>query len=293
MTATELNASAVEAIGGGNLVEPIERLKSLTAELLDHLDRIDRPDQASLAQPQQMQACIDDLSDETESFLAVAFPLIEYGGPEGHRAVAAALRRLARRADRRGVADGFEAFLYVILARLLWGLTTYALATDRLELLTRLAGLATQSDYDPGRPQALVADARARYLAAYDRDAGTSFEAHLGWLESLDLFESYPLLVAGDELKSALMEADMILGMCLVAESGLDPYSAGARQEWMAERRLVARVADPRQRRALAEFFGCSEEDLEARLSELHAGLRQGGAFRDRTPLFPAAEAQE
>jgi hypothetical protein len=291
MTAAELNEQAISDLGTGNLVAPREALKRQLAALLDALDRHNKGgEQVNLGDRPQLESFIDGIGGELEGFLAVALPLIEYGGETGQDAVVTALVRLAQEIERNTTTPGWESALFVIVARLVWVAGAFALACQAVELLPRLTRITVRSGYD-GRDQGLLDERRARYLASYSGDARKSFEAHQLWVAELALMaDRYPLLARDDELVKALMEADMLFAMHAIATGRHDgPYSHGAHQSGQpAEKRLRARVGDPRQRAVLAAFFGASEDKLQERLTALQGSLqRPAGAWTGDLPLFP------
>jgi hypothetical protein len=103
--------------------------------------------------------------------------------------------------------------------------------------------------------------------------------SHQRWIAELALVsERYPLLARNDQLVKALMEADVVFAMFALATGGHDnPYSHGARQgSGPAEKCIRARARDPRQRPALAAFFGVGEAELQARMSAFYGSLRPG-----------------
>lgn len=291
MSGAELNAEVIEQLGAGNLVGPREALKAQVEALLQRLERTDQGEgQVNLAEERQLENFIEGISGELQGFLAVAAPLIEYGGDAGQEAVVTALARLAQEIERRSQTPGWEQAMYSLVSRLLWVTAAFALACDAIEFVPRLRRVTAPSHYED-RSEPMLDASRARYLPTHDGDAGRSFEAHERWLTELDLIaERYPLLARDDEITTALIEADLLFAMHAVASGGHNgPYSHGARPGGGAEKRLRARAIDPNQRAVLAGFFETEGVELERQLNTLYGALhRQPGMWMGESQvLFP------
>jgi hypothetical protein len=292
VSAAELNSRVVEQLGAGNTVAAREALKAELVAVLDALDRNDKGEQqVDLGSARQIDNFVDGISPELERFLAVAVPLVEYGGDAGHEAVVNALARVAEQIPRETQTPGWETALYLVTARLLWSTTALALACDRIDFLPRLLRLRTRSRFHGGE-ELLVDDSSARHLSAYERGADESFDSHNRWLADLPLCrERYPLLVREGLLEQALAEADMLFAMHSAGDAVGSTYSHGARREGHAERRLRARVNVPAERAALCTFFNVSDAHLEDELAALHGQLaRSTDLFIRDVQLFPTAD---
>jgi hypothetical protein len=295
MTPGELNEQAVVDLGGGNTVAPREALKRVVAELLEALDRHDKgEEQTNLGDPKQIDNLIAGLDAQLDAFLAVAFPLVEYGGKAGQEAVATSLARIAREADRDTRTPGWSRAMLAIGARLLWVCTAFALAASALDFLPRLLRVTNRSKYGD-RDEALVSSSSSRFLDAYNGDAAVSFEAHERWLaERSWIRERYPLLSHRDELAAYLLEADLVLAIAsALADGSGAPYCHGAYRDGLpAETRLRAHAAEPAQRGNLCEFLRLPDAELEPRLNEIWVGFRRPGSWVDSTSLLPVRQAQ-
>lgn len=286
MTAVELNEQAVEQLGRRDSVTPREALKTQVVALLAAIDSQGEA-RANVAGEERAKAFLEAISDELEGFLAIAAPLIEYGGSDGQEAVVRALAQVASEISRE---PDLENALYLVTARLLWCTTALALACDATDFLPRLLCLTVRSAFSNVH-EPLVEDGNARHLEAYGRSADVAFESHRLWLASLSLVtERYPLLARDQQLERALSEADLIFALRTDAVGARirGTYSHGAHREGHAEQRLRTRVRTPDEREQLVRFFGIPDAQLEERLAELHEGLpRQRDLFIGDVRLFP------
>jgi hypothetical protein len=289
MSAIELNRQAVEQLGVGDSVAPREALKAQLVALLRVLDG-QAETAANLGDEERASAFLEAISDELESILAVAAPLIEYGGSDGQEAVVRGLAQVAGEISREA---SLENAMYLVTARLLWSTTAFALSCDAADFLPRLLRLTVRSAFrDADVP--LIDDSSARHPQAFGRGADVAFESHRLWLESLNLItERYPLLVREQQLERALAEADLIFALHTdAADMGIrGTYSHAAHREGHAEQRLRARARTPSSREQLVRFFGIPDDHLEERLAELHEGFpRQRNLLFGDVRLFPAGD---
>jgi hypothetical protein len=297
MNASQINEAALAELGRGNTVGPRETLKTQLGALLDRLDHHDKRErQIDLGSPQKVDIVVDGLRQEIEGLLEVAFPLIEYGGEAGQAAVANALARVAAEVGRDTSTPGWENAVLVVSTHLLLATTAFALACDAAEFLPRLLRVNVRFR-NHEREEPLLDARRARYLAAYEGDAGRSFEAHRRWMESLGVVETcYPLLVRDDEIVKALMEADMLFALhTLAAGVSREPYAHSiGRDGHYPETRLRARVSDPRQRAAVVAFYALADYELESHLTRLYAQIRRDpDLWGDEHALFDVDETPE
>jgi hypothetical protein len=286
MSAIEINEQLVEQLGRGDSVGPREALKAQVLTLLATLD--DQGEAAAnLAGEERVNVFLEAISDELEGFLAVAAPLIEYGGSDGQEAVIRALAQVTSEISRE---PDHENAYYLVTARLLWSTTAFALACDATDFLPRLLRLTVRSAFR-NVDELLINDSSARHLEAYGRSADVAFESHRLWLASLSLLtERYPLLAREQQLERGLAEADLIFALHTdaVGASVSGTYSHGAHREGHAEQRLLARVRTPDGREQLVRFFGIPDAALEHQLTELHEGFpRQRELFFAQVRLFP------
>jgi hypothetical protein len=291
MRSAELNKQVIEQIGAGDTVTPREAVKTQLVALLDSIDRHDKGEGQINIGGEHAENFIDGIDSELEDLLAIAAPLIEYGGLAGQEAVVSALARVAEQIPRETQTPGWEPALFFVTARLLWSTAAIALACDAVEFFPRLLRVRTRSRYRSVE-SLVVDDSSARHLDVYGRGADESFESHRRWLAELELLiERYALLVRDGLLEQALAEADMLFAMHTVATGSSfgQAYSHGAHREGHAERRLRVRVRAPEQRASLCKFFDTPDRELEQRLATLHDGLaRQRDLFRGEVQLFPS-----
>jgi hypothetical protein len=296
MTLAERNQRVVAELGAGNTVSPREALKIALADLLDALDRHDKgQDQTNLGDPNQIDNVIAGLDAELDAFMAVAFPLVEYGGESGQEAVAGAIARIARETDRDTRTPGWSRAMLVLGARLVWIFTAFALAEDAVDFLPRLRRISTRSSHGDGN-ESLITSSSARFLDAYNGDAGLSFEAHQRWLEERTwVADRYPLLSRENEFVAFLMEADLVLAIAAALSDGSGaPYCHGAYRDGLpGETRLRAHAADPRHRAILCAFLGIEGVDLEAKVNKIYRGFRRPGMWIDEMNLLPTPQDEQ
>jgi len=287
MNAVELNNQIVEQLGAGNTIAPQEALKGQLVGILEALDGNDDHD-VNLGNAVDV---VDEVGDELEGFLAVAAPLIEYGGEPGQVAVISTLARITEQIDRRP--PDWENALCLLAARLLWCTTAFGLACDAVDFLPRLLRLSTHSHFHD-HDERLVDDRSARHLSAFNGSAEESFKSHARWLASSALVQQrYPLLARDGVIDEALIEVDMLFALHSDAtgSGNRGTYSYGARRTGRPEARLRARLGAPAQRKQLALFFGFLDGQLEQHLAELHEGLpRNREGLMGDVRLFPSTD---
>lgn len=287
MSAVELNVRIVEQLGNGNTVAPREALKQQLGALLDTFGNHEELN--GLRGQERVASLVAAIQEPLEGVVAAGAPLIEYGGPDGQRAV----RALAQITGRISVDPSQENAYYLVAARLLWCSTAFALACDAVEFLPRLLGLTVRSNFRYAEER-LIDDSSARHLEAFGREAGVALDSHRQWLAQLDLLsERYPLLARDQELEKALAEADLLFAFHadLSASGARGVYSGAAHRDGDPERRVRARLQAPEARAQLVRFFDIPDPQLDERLSEIHERMpRDNELFFGDVRLLPAEQ---
>jgi hypothetical protein len=204
-------------------------------------------------------------SSAGESFLTVAFPVVEYAEHAALETLPRTLRQvtLATAAARTDQTARRVAAVPAI-GRLVWALVAFALHSDRSAALVALARARVRVPYYED-VESVIALTALRHPDAFRQDAGVAFRDYHEWLSQLDVLEQYPLFRA--EIDAALFEADLVLAMC--ASRFRDRIYSGGRASDTV-RRFTARLRDAAQRQALEELFP-GEGELEDRLEQAYA----------------------
>ncbi len=262
MSADVLSETLAE-LGRGDEIAVAERLKTAAVELASLLD--DLPGDNGKLTEERVADLLAVTSDAGESFLAVAFPVVEYGQAAALEALPRALRHVigvtaAARTDQ--TARRIAAVPAV--GRLVWALAGFALHCDKPAALVTVSRARLTAPLS-NKVQPVVALISLRHPDAFDRDADKTFRDYHGWLSALPLLERYPMFAA--EFDAALLEGDLLLAMQTGRFRG-GVYSRGRERDTV--RRLAARVDDAAQRQALDQLFP-GEGELEPRLEQAYA----------------------
>jgi hypothetical protein len=276
----ERRAEILGELGRSDEVAVAERLKAeafALAELLDNLPGDDG--RLTLERVQELLAAT---SQAGESFLTVAFPVVEYASGPALEMLPRALRQVtlgtaAARTDQTARRIG----AVPAIGRMVWAITAFALHCDRPSALVALSRARIRVPFDVD-VQSVIALIELRHPGAFGQNAGTAFQDYHDWLASLDLLQDYPAFRA--DLDEAMLEADLLLAMCNGRLRG-GVYSTGRSRG--SVRRLMARVGDAAQRQALDELFA-GDGELEERLERAYAATEgnQHGFERGPVRLF-------
>lgn len=256
----------------------------LTQQIAGLLAEIDRTETEA---PQDLDELYRRCGPPAELLLAVAAPLLAYGGQPGSASVAGALQAVADRIDQFG-GQGPTIACEDLLGCVAWGLLTLALATDRVDAAAQLTAVCRTSPYDGGVTP-LFTDSSMRHPSARGREAGSAYDARVAWLRGLPLLDALPLLARPGGIEAAFAEADFVAAL-LVARAGAEVYSRAAFRDGVPESRLSRRASRPEERRGLCRLFGCSDSELETALNAAQALIRSDDPFGWRRSLFPSAE---
>jgi hypothetical protein len=278
--AADLKAEILAELGRGDEVAVAERLKAAAVALASGIDGLDEAvPEAGERLPQVLAAT----SDAAEAFLAVAFPVLEYGHEASLKALAPALRHvaLATSAARTDQAATRVAAT-VALGRLAWALAAFALDCDRPEALAAANRAQVIVPFANGDVESVISLQTLRYPDALGGNAGNSFADYHEWLSRLPLLGEYPLFTA--EFEVAFAEGDLVLAMLLGRLRG--GVCARGRSRESAQR-LAARVDDRAQRHGFEALFpgdGALEERLDAAYRATESDYR--GFDRGPAALF-------
>lgn len=269
-------AEILAELGRGDEVAVAERLKAEAIALATRLD--DLPGDDGQLTRERVQELLAATSEAGESFLTVAFPVVEYASGAALETLPRALRQVtlvtaAARTDQ--TARRIAAVPAV--GRLVWSLTAFALHCDRPAALVTLSRARIRVPFID-EVHSVIALITLRHPDAFGQNAVTAFEDYHDWLAGLDVLEQYPLF--GADLDAVLLEADLLLAMCS-GRFRARVYSFGRARDVV--RRLTARVGDLAQRQALDELFA-GETALEERLERAYAATEGDKNRFDRGP---------
>lgn len=268
----------VGALGRGDEVAAREMLTGAVLALLEKFDAlVPEMSQSQVRVAEQRDEAVAKADAELEQVVAAAIPLLQYGSPAALADVTFALQRIADAVGWEGEHSDLSGLVRVSLSRLLWTLTAMALALDRVMLLPLLNRVALPVR-SGSASVAAVADTSLRYLAFYEGSAGKTYEALSEWFASLGMLVDYKVLTIRNGLTPAFAEADLILGLRLLAERERDVYCEGAALDSRpAEQRLIRRLADPAQVPALAASYGVKAAELKDLLAERYLKVAAKG----------------
>lgn len=204
-----------------------------------------------VGEPTEILAPYDQPMDE---LLAPATALAAYCDPEDLRHLGVTLGLLAtatteRYQQRTQVMDA-------LLARAVRILSAVALAHDRPEAMLALVSICHND-------QPLLASSRLRHLDLFRDGADTAHTAHVQWLLGRPWRAEIAPLRTDEQVSIAMAEVDVLLA-CLQAAEGGEAYAPGLLVgEAKVRPRVVARIADPRQRAAMTNLFATNDADLD------------------------------
>ena len=270
----------LDVLGRGDEVAARELLAGAVLALLEKFDSLaPEMNQSQVRVAEQRDYAVGRADAESAQVVAAAIPLLQYGSPNALADLTRALQRIADAISWEGEHTDLGGLVRVSLARLLWTLTALALAFDRVELLPLLNRVAIPIRYGTAS-LAAVADTSLRYLGFYEGSASKTYEALREWFASLEALADYKVLTIRDGLTPAFAEADLILGLRLLAERERDVYCEGAALDSRpGEQRLVRRLADPAQVPALAAFYGVRPAELTELLTERYSKVAAKGPW--------------
>lgn len=268
MSAIALYEEAMERLGRGDQVGVAEMLKHeavVNAELIEQ-----QITESSSSEPssdaEQLQAFLAAHDEANERFLALGFAVIEYvGGRLASiltRSVAYVIERTAQ--ERTGREQRPGAAAVVVGGRLIWALSSYAFACDRVEVIASLARITIQPPDELREVTAVFARRAFRYPPALGGNAGNSYEHYLNWLRETSLVKDR-LPMFATNLGQVFAETDLLLALRMISHVNHRTYSGGVSTETI--RRLGRRFGDQRQRPALAALFESADEELNERVN--------------------------
>jgi hypothetical protein len=267
----------LDELGRGDEIATAERLKSEAVALAAVLDDLPGDDR------QLTRECVQELlaatSSAGESFLTVAFPVIEYAERAALETLPRALRQVTLVTAAAAGTDQTARRIAAVpaIGRLVWALAAFALHCDRPAALVTLARARIRVPFD-NEVESVIALTALRHPEAFSQDAGVAFRDYHDWLSQLDLLQRYPLFRA--ELDAALLEADLVLALC-TSRVRNRIFSSGRARDTV--RRFAARVDDAAQWQALDELFP-GDGELQERLERAYAATEGDGNRFERGP---------
>src|SRR5690348_15433261 len=192
--AADLKAAILTELGRGDEIAVAERMKAAAMALAS---RIDGLDEAVPEAGERLQQVLAATSDAGEAFLAITFPVLEYGRRASLEALAPTLRHVAL-ATSAGRTDqaATRVAAAVTLGRLTWALAAFALSCDRPEALAAANRAQVLVPFSNGDVEPVISLRTLRYPDALGGNAGNSFADYHDWLAGLPLLGDYPLFAA-------------------------------------------------------------------------------------------------
>jgi hypothetical protein len=259
----EAHDACLAALAEGDFVASVTGLREASAKLHAWLpEGVDG---------EQLECGFAALHDELEKCLALAQPLLDFGGERGLAEVCSMLQRLAfLRAETSALAR--EPMVSLGLHDLAWSLLAECLAADRLRSLPRLASVVV---LDPQYPEAitLFEHEDLRHPGAFQRGGENAYLAWREWFCSSELIARLPHLGTRESRRAAAAEADLLAALRFAARHGERSFCA-CLGEGSGERRLRAHALGA-DGGALGVALGLGPDGLEAALNERY-GLLAG-----------------
>lgn len=284
MSAVDLQAKILDRLGAGDDVFAAEASKEKAVAVASALGAEEAEPKAPTAD-ERVAALLAPVDEPAEELLAVVLPVVEYGGPRALDAIPRALLHIARQTSLGGRESGWRSAAgALVVGRLGWALTAYALHCGRLDGLCAAWRAIPPPRYEDETPTPVLADPSLRHADAFDRDAGKAYDDYRSWLAGRELVGArYPLFAA--ELDDVFAEADFLLALRAEAAHRYGVYSHGFTRATVA--RFRGRLGDGAFRAGLASLFGVAE--LEAALATAYESVKTNPHRFDRPPtqLFP------
>lgn len=285
---TELLAGKIlDRLGAGDDVFAAEALKHAAEDLATVLATLDSPSRLP-AEEEDVGRLTAPAQEPAERILAVLLPVIEYGGPASQAAIPRALRHLARKTGLMANSPRSGVTGTLVLGRLVWAVTAYALSCERLDGLAAAWRATTDPRHEEDVPAPLLADSSLRHADMYGRSADKAYEDYLAWLSEQEIVaQRYPLLLA--ELDLVFPEADVLLALLTATTRGR-VYAHGLTAQTVM--RFRGRAAQAHQRAQLAALFGVPDANLEVVLTSAYQSLETEPRHWEQPPeqLFPTPQ---
>lgn len=286
MSDIDLHSKALDRLGAGDDVFAAEALKENAVDVATALGA-DEADPNPPTAEERVAALLAPVAEPAEKLLAVMLPVVEYGGPRALDAIPRALLHIGRQTSLVGRERGWRSAAgALIVGRLGWALTAYALHCGRLDGLCAAWRAVPPPRYEDETPTPLLADPSLRHADAFDRDAAKAYDDYQSWLAGRGLVGArYPLFVA--ELHEVFAEADFLLALRAEAAHRYGVYSHGFTRATVA--RFRGRLDHGAFRAGLASLFGVGVTELEATLATAYGSVKANPHRFDRPPshLFP------
>jgi hypothetical protein len=272
----DVKAEILAELGRGNEVAVAERLKAAAVAVAAAIEAIE---QAAPDAGGRLPQVLVGTSDASEAFVAVAFPVLEYGRNESLESLPQAIRHVALATSAAGTdQEATRVAATVCLGRLVSALAAFALHCGRPHALAAANRAQVIVPFSNGEAEPVISLRALRYPDALGGNAGDSFRDYHDWLAGLSLVAHYPLFAA--EFDLAFDEGDLMLAM-LLAQQRPRVYAHGRSRE--SARRLAARAGDQAQRPGLEALFR-GEGVLEKRLDSAYRATETDIRRFDRGP---------
>ncbi len=277
MSAVESNARALERLGAGDPVSVVEAAKRAALAVTEQIDAEDEQGTSD----ERIQRLLDRTSDPGEEFLALLYPLIEYGDARSLEVIPRCLLHIAEKTDTvRQNLEPNRLGGVVVVGRLIWGVVAYAIHCGRFDVMAEASRAVVRVPFSNDDAIALIGLTSLRYPNALGGNARLSFENYHDWLADLELIgQSYPLFSA--EFDDVFREADVFLAMRSAADRG---RAHSVALDTATVRRLARRLRDAKHRAAIAAVYAVTEAELDDVLELAYGALETDQRRLDRLP---------
>ena len=273
----ELYAEMIEQLGRPIPIAAITQLRAETLSLLADLPEVRGSAEVEGALPRARSVL--------ERALAVALPLLDYGGERGAREVTRMLQILATElGEREG--QGGELMLALVLHDLTWTFFADCLARSRPETLSRIGAVAIPRRYRQETLTVLRAD-DLRHAIAFERGADTTYLSWRDWYLGSELLASLSYVRDRAQLEPFLAEAELIAALAFAQRNDDRSFCAVVSTDSGAERRLRVHLREPESTSALASLLRIPVADLPQELNRLYSLLVGPSRFGGEGPLIP------
>ena len=270
MTAEEVHSDALEFLAAGRSLRVVESAKTEAVSLAGFLERAEETPVTSARYRERLDALLTEAEDRSTRLLAVAFALVEHAPTPSLQVLPRVFEHLARVSSLVQLNAGFyEHGADVVIGRLVWPLTAFALHCRRLEAIVAMHRATVDSPYSD-MPMTLITHPNLRHSTLLERSGGQTYRYYEDWMAQGALIErAHPLFAPVS--RRLLAEADVLLALLTVRDLERKTYSHALDRGPAVS--LARRFADPAQRRALCRLFRADDDAIKNAAEQAYARL--------------------
>ena len=270
MTAIDLHQELLEHLGRHDEVSASQLMKRETASSTDALTgAMTVLDDGELT-VERIDEQLVTLSSTNERLLAVAFPIVEYGSERLLFGVGRALTLLSEVSLGRAELANPGVLAELVIGRLGWSLSAYALFANRLDGLSAVMSAPINRAYEERSQPRFATDSRLRHSRRFQDRARETIDSYANWLIALELVQHLPLFEPGQR-GGFFDEADLVLALALHGDRG---RAFTNRLQPQAALRLGARLADERNRAHLSAALALPADSVVSTVDQWYQELR-------------------